>query len=143
MKKTSVDKRWSVSNSSVYNLGYHIIWCPKCRRKVLVDGVDIELKRLIKEKCDEREWGLENVEVMEDHVHIFVKCRPTDSVAYIVAQLKGYTSHELKKLFPWLNSRLPNLWTRSYYAESIGTINEETIKRYIENQKLKPNSSHR
>lgn len=80
---------------------------------------------------------------MEDHVHIFVKCRPTDSVAYIVAQLKGYTSHELKKLFPWLNSRLPNLWTRSYYAESIGIINEETIKRYIENQKLKSNSSHR
>jgi len=142
MKKSSVDKRWSVSSCSVYNLGFHIIWCPKYRRKVLKDGVDIELKRLIKEKCDEREWELENVEVMEDHVHIFVKCRPTDSVAYIVAQIKGYTSHKLKQLFPHLNSRLPNLWTRSYYAESIGIINEETIKKYIENQKIKSNSSH-
>lgn len=137
-----MDKRWSVSEGSVYNLGYHIIWCPKYRRKVLTDGIDVELKRLIREKCDEHNWDLEKLEVMADHVHIFVKCKPTDSVAYIVAQIKGYTSHELKKLFPRLNSRLPNLWTRSYYAESVGIINEETIKRYIENQKWKPNSSH-
>lgn len=137
-----MDKRWSVSEGSVYNLGYHIIWCPKYRRKVLVDGIDIELKRLIREKCDEHNWELENLEVMPDHVHIFIKCKPTDSVAYVVAQIKGYTSHVLKQLFPSLNSRLPNLWTRSYYAESVGIINEETIKRYIENQKWKSNSSH-
>ena len=142
MKKCGMDKRWSVSEGSVYNLGYHIIWCPKYRRKVLVDGIDIELKRLIREKCDEHNWELENLEVMPDHVHIFIKCKPTDSVAYIVAQIKGYTSHALKQLFPSLNSRLPNLWTRSYYAESVGIINEETIKRYIENQKWKSNSSH-
>ena len=117
-------------------------WCPKYRRKVLTDGVDKELKRLLYEKCDEHGWPLENVEVMPDHVHIFIKCKPTDSVAYIVAQLKGYTSHELKKIFPKLSTRLPNLWTRSYYAESVGIINEDTVKRYIENQKLKADSSH-
>ena len=137
-----MDKRWRVSPTSVYNLAYHIIWCPKYRRKVLTDGVDKELKRLLYEKCDEHGWSLENVEVMPDHVHIFIKCKPTDSVAYIVAQLKGYTSHELKKIFPKLSTRIPNLWTRSYYAESVGIINEDTVKRYIENQKLKANSSH-
>ena len=142
MKEHGMDKRWSVSNTCVYNLGYHIIWCPKYRRKVLANGIDVELKKLLKEKCDEHGWTLENVEVMLDHVHVFVKCKPTDSVAYIVAQLKGYTSHELRLLFPSLNSRLPNLWTRSYYAESIGIINEDTVKKYIENQKKKPNSSN-
>ena len=137
-----MDKRWSISSTSVYNLGYHIIWCPKYRRKVLNDGIDIELKHLLKTKCDEHGWDLENVEVMPDHVHIFVKCKPTDSVAYIVAQLKGYTSHELKNKFPSLRKRLPNLWTRSYYAESVGVINEESIKKYIDNQKVKTNSFH-
>lgn len=135
MKKSSIDKRWSVSKSSVYNIGYHIIWCPKYRRKVLKDGVDAELKRLLQEKCSEREWELCSVEVLPDHVHIFVKCRPTDSVCYVVAQLKGYTSHMLKLQFPHLSKVLPNLWTRSYYAESIGSINEAAIRRYIDNQK--------
>lgn len=135
MKKSGMDRRWSVSNTCVYNLEYHIIWCPKYRRKVLTNGIDEELKRLLREKCNEHGWELENVEVMSDNVHIFVKCKPTDSVAYIVAQLKSYTSHELKILFPSLNSRLPNLWTRSYYAESVGIINEYRVKRYIMNQK--------
>ena len=143
MRKSSIDKRWSISTGSVYNLGYHIIWCPKYCRKVLKGEIGDELKVLIKEKCDEREWELVSVEVMPDHVHIFVKCRPTDSVAYIVAQIKGYTAHKLKQMFPSLNTRLPNLWTRSYYAESIGVINEDTINRYIENQETSPNSSHR
>ena len=141
MKKSSQDKRWSVSSGSVYNLGYHIIWCPKYRRKVLVDGVDESLKKCIEEKCDEHGWELCEAEVMPDHVHIFIKCKPTDSVAYIVAQLKGYSSHKLKEKYPHLKKRLPNLWTRSYYAESVGCINEETIIKYINSQKKSPNSS--
>ena len=143
MKKNSTDKRWSVSSGSVYNLGYHMVWCPKYMRKILTDGIDEELKRLIIEKCEEREWELVSVEVMPDNVHIFVKCRPTDSAAYVAAQIKGYTAHGLKKKFPFLMKRLPNIWTRSYYVESIGIINESAIKSYIENQKNKSNSSHR
>ena len=142
MKTNGMDKRWSVSATSVYNLGYHIIWCPKYRRNVLTDGIDAELKHQLQMKCDEHGWELCSVEVMPDLVHIFIKCKPTDAVAYIVAQLKGHTSHELKKMFPSLRKRLPNLWTRSYYAESVGVINEESIKKYIENQKINPNSSH-
>lgn len=144
MKKSSVDKRWSVSNTSVYNIGFHIIWCPKYRRKVLTDGVDDLVKECIKEKCDERGWELCEMEVMSDHIHVFVKCKPTDSVSYIVAQLKGVTSHKVREKYPHLWGRLPSLWSRSYYAESVGCINEETIKKYIENQKWKStrNSSH-
>lgn len=143
MKKSSVDKRWSVSNTSVYNLGFHIIWCPKYRRKVLVDGVDDIVKESIKNKCVEHNWELCEMEVISDQVHVFIKCKPTDSVAYIVAQLKGVTSHNVREKFPHLWGRLPSLWSRSYYAESVGCINEETIKLYIENQKWKSsNSSH-
>ena len=80
---------------------------------------------------------------MEEHVHLFIKIRPSDSIAYVVAQIKGYTSHELRKEYPELWKRLPNLWTRSYYVESCGSLNEENIKKYIENQKRSFNSSHR
>lgn len=135
-----MNKRWKTSNTSVYDLGYHIIWCPKYRRKVLVNGIDERLKELIKQKCDDNEWEIVQMDVMPDHVHIFIKAKPTDSVAFIIAQLKGYTSHELRKEYPELWSRLPNLWTRSYYAESCGCMSEDKIIKYIENQKF--NSSN-
>jgi putative transposase len=142
-KKKPMDRRWSTSSGSVYNLGFHLIWCPKYRRKVLVGDVAEKLKQYIRERCDENGWQLEVMEVMPDHVHLFLKCKPTDSVAYIMAQLKGYTSRQLNKSHPELKSRLPNLWTRSYYAESVGVINESAVRAYIENQKWKkPNSSH-
>jgi putative transposase len=75
------------------------------------------------------------MEVMPDHVHLFMKTTPTNSL--IVQQLKGYTSRVLREEFPFLKSRLPFLWTRSYYCESVGHISEETIRRYIEDQKGK------
>jgi len=142
-EKKSMDRRWSTSPSSVYNLGYHLIWCPKYRRKVLTGSTASDLERYIHEKCDENGWEVCSLEVMPDHVHLFLKCKPTDSVAYIMAQLKGYTSRKLNLSHPELKSRLPNMWTRSYYAESVGVINEVAVKTYIENQKWKkPNSSH-
>lgn len=72
---------------------------------------------------------------MPDHVHIFIKTKPTLAPHYIVQQLKGYTSRILRKEFPKLKSRIPTLWTRSYYCESIGYISEETVKKYIKDQK--------
>ena len=80
---------------------------------------------------------IEKMEVMPDHVHLFVKCDPTDAPQWLVGQFKGYTSFMLRKEFKWLKSRLPTLWTRSYYCESIGHISEKTIKKYIDDQKNK------
>lgn len=131
----TTQNRYSYSSHSVYNLGYHIIWCPKYRRKVLVSGVDERLKELLLEKAAALEITIEKMEVMPDHVHLFVKSKPTLAVHFIVNQLKGYTSVMLRREFPKLKSRLPTLWTRSYYAESVGHISEDTIKRYIEDQK--------
>lgn len=130
-----VTERWTHSNTTVYNIGYHIIWCPKYRRKVLVGEVEARLKQLLLEKSKEIGVSIEELQIMLDHVHLFVKASPVASPHWIVQQLKGYTSHELRKEFQSLRTRLPTLWTRSYYVESCGHISEETVKKYIEEQK--------
>lgn len=127
--------RWTTSNKAVYNIGYHLIWCPKYRRKVLVGSVEVELRRLLNEKADEIGIAIASIEVMPDHVHLFVKAPPTLAPHYIVQQLKGVTSRRLRQTFPHLKSRLPTLWTRSYYCESVGHISEDVVRRYIEDQK--------
>lgn len=130
-------KRWTTSNKAVFNVAYHLIWCPKYRRKVLVGDIEFRLKHLLDEKAKSIGIKIENMEVMPDHVHLFVKCSTTDSPHWIVQQLKGYTSRILRTEFNELKRRLPTLWTRSYYCESVGHISEATIKKYIEEQKNK------
>ncbi len=131
------EKRWTTSNKAVYNLGYHIIWCSKYRRKVLTDSVAKRLCELLYKKAHEIDVEIETLEIMPDHVHLFVKASPVDSPHFIVQQLKGYSSRILISEFQQLRSRLPTLWTRSYYVESIGHISEDTVRRYIEDQKSK------
>jgi putative transposase len=132
-----MDDRWKRTKKCVYNLGYHLIWCPKYRRKVLIEEVEKRLKELFYEKAKELSISIEKMEILPDHVHLFVKCSPTDSPHLIVKHLKGYSSRIMRLEFPKLKSRLPSLWTRSYYCESIGHISEATIKKYIEDQKNK------
>ena len=122
--------------TSVVNINYHIIWCPKYRRKVLVGEVETRLKKLLPELAEESGCTIDTMEVMPDHIHIFLKGNPTIPIHLIVKNLKGKSSSILRQEFPYLKKRLPCLWTRSYYCETIGCINEETIKKYIENQKF-------
>lgn len=130
-----MESRWKTSRHSVFNVSYHLIWCPKYRRKVLVDEVESRLKELLLEKASEIEVSIDAMEIMPEHVHLFVKSPPTNAIHYIVQQLKGYTSRVLRMEFKHLRSRLPTLWTRSYYCETIGHISEGSIKQYIEDQK--------
>ena len=132
-----VSQRWTKSKTSVHNVAYHLIWCPKYRRKVLIGKIEQRLKQLLKQKAKENGWNIETIEIMPDHVHIFVKANPVASPHWIVQQFKGYSSNILRKEFPELKSKLPTLWTRSYYCESVGHISEDTIKKYIEYQKGK------
>ena len=131
----TTEKRYTYNSHCVFNIGYHIIWCPKYRRKVLINGVDIRLKEILVKRAADIGVSIEKMEIMPDHVHLFVKAVPTLAVHFIVNQLKGYSSYILREEFPWLKSRLPTLWTRSYYCETIGHISENTIIRYIEDQK--------
>jgi len=125
------------NTTSVVNINYHIIWCPKYRRKVLVDGIDERLKVILKEIATKMKCSVKEIEVMPDHVHLFLQATPTVPVHLIVKQLKGESGRILRQEFPVLNSKLPCLWTRSYYCETIGCISEDTVKQYIENQKNK------
>ena len=130
-------ERWKKSNKAVYNVGYHLIWCPKYRRKVLISPVDAELKKLLLKKAKEIKVDIEKMEILPDSVHVFVKGDPTSAPHWIVQQFKGYTSRMLREKYPFLKTKLPTLWTRSYYCESVGHISEATIKRYLEEQKNK------
>ena len=127
--------RYSVSKTCVYNLGYHLIWCTKYRRKVISPKIELRLKELIRKKAEEIEVEIVEMETMPNHIHIFIKSKPTYSPHFIVQQFKGYSSRILREEFAELRSRLPSLWTRSYFCESVGCISADTIIRYIENQK--------
>lgn len=132
-----MDNRYRKNAGSVYSLKYHLVFCPKYRRPVLVNGVDKALKQLIQAKAEELGITIHALEVMPDHVHIFLEADPTDAPHRIVNQIKGYTSRILREQFPWLKSRLPTLWSRSYFIASVGSVTEEAVRLYIENQKGK------
>ena len=113
---------------------YHLIWCPKRRKPVLVNAVAQECQRLIQQKCAEHGWEILRLAVMPDHVHLFVRVFPKTSAAEVVRQVKGLTSRELRLKFPPLR-RLPSMWSRSYFASTAGNVSQETIAKYIEAQK--------
>lgn len=130
-----VSVRWKKSKTTVYNINYHIIWCVKYRRKLLMDKIDIRLKELILEKSKEIDIIIKKMETDKDHIHLFIQANPTQAIHWIVQQLKGYTSRILRQEIPEVKSRVPSLWTRSYYVETIGHISEKTILKYIEEQR--------
>jgi putative transposase len=132
-----MDSRYSQNAGAVYSLKYHIVWCPKYRRPVLVEGVADRLRDLLTERAAELGMMIHALEVMPNHVHLFVESDPTRCVAEIVNRLKGYTSRILRSEFDSLRSRLPSLWSRSYFAGSIGQVSAATIERYLAEQKGK------
>jgi putative transposase len=129
------DTRYRRNAGSVYSLKYHLVWCSKYRRNVLVGTIADELRSLICQKAQELGVTIEALEIMPDHVHLFIESDPTEAPQRLANQFKGYTSRILRLKFPQLRSRIPSLWSRSYYVGSIGHVSEETVKRYIEMQK--------
>ena len=118
----------------VHLVVYHLIWCPKRRKPVLVGDVAKDCRRLIEAKCDEHGWHIEELAIQPDHVHLFIRIWPSDSATDVLKEIKGTTSHELRKKYPALR-RMASLWTRSYFAATAGNVRQEAIRRYIEAQK--------
>ncbi|MFM9279339.1 IS200/IS605 family transposase [Paenibacillus jiagnxiensis] len=115
------------------------MFCPRYRRKVLVSQVEARFKELVQELCQENDWCMVAMEVMPDHVHLFLNVLPTDSpadMADIMAKLKGVTSRLLRQEFKHLK-HLPSLWILSYFVSTAGNVSSETIKRYVEEQKTR------
>jgi putative transposase len=135
MEIAQVNKKYRSYRYLVYSCQYHIIFCPKYRRKVLVDGIDARLKQLLKEKEEEYGYHILEMEVMPDHVHILIDTEPQRNITEIVNHIKAFTSHVLREEFPSLKKRLPTLWTRSKFISSTGAVTLEAVERYIEEQK--------
>lgn len=139
----ALDRRWLYNISMeyksnrnvVYSCKYHVVWCPKYRRKVLVNGVDVRLKELIEEICNEFCIDIIEIEIMPDHVHLLMDVDPQFGIHKAVKQIKGRTSRILRREFSWLTTRLPTLWTNSYFVSTVGGAPLSVIKQYIENQK--------
>ena len=123
------------SNTSVHFMNYHFVWCPKYRRKVIIADVEARLHEIIRDTVRENNWEIIALETMPDHVHLFIKADPTVAPNNIIARIKGRSSRMLRNEFPTLRSRLPTLWTRSYFVSTHGHVSSEAIKRYVEEQK--------
>lgn len=118
----------------VHLIIYHLVWTPKRRKAVLTGAIAADCRTLIEAKCAEKGWEIIELAIQPDHIHLFVRVWPSDSAANVVKEVKGVTSHELRKKHPSL-LKLPSLWTRSYFAATAGNVSSETVKRYIEAQK--------
>ncbi|WP_146066377.1 IS200/IS605 family transposase [Brevibacillus laterosporus] len=123
------------NNNIVFDCKYHVVFCPKYRKKVLIEPVDVRLKELFLEKAQELRAEVVEMEIMPDHVHLLITCDPQFGIHRIVKHLKGYTSRVLRMEFRHLKSRLPSLWTNSYFVATVGTVQLDVIKQYIESQK--------
>ena len=123
------------NNNVTYSCIFHIVWCPKYRRSVLVDGIDERLKQILHEVAQETHCELIEVEVMPDHVHVLASLDPQLGVHRLTKRMKGRSSRLLRQEFPKLKSRLPTLWTNRYFVSTVGGAPLSIIKQYIENQK--------
>ena len=123
------------SAGCTHSLQYHLVWCPKFRRGVLTGEIADALDQLLQTKASELGVDVLSLAIRPHYVHLFGTRTPRMAVNQLVRHFKGYTAHELRQRFPALKSRLPSLWSRSYYAGSIGQVSDETVRRYIEAQK--------
>jgi putative transposase len=123
------------NNSVVYSCKYDVVWCPKYRRKVLVGAITKRLFELLHKAALRYRAEIITLEIIPDHVHLLVEVDPQLGIHRLVKYIKGVTSHDLRKEFPSLSSRLPSLWTNSYFVSTVGGAPLEVIKQYVENQK--------
>lgn len=126
------------SKHSVHQIGVHFVWTPKFRHCVLEGAIEVELRRVIGETCGHYGWRIEAIEIMPDHVHLFLQIDPFTAPAVVAKTLKSITAIQLFTLFPDLKARRfwgSGLWSRGTYYGSVGQVNEDVIRKYIEEQK--------
>lgn len=123
------------NHNGYFSCTYHVVWCPKYRRKVLVEAVARRLEQIIREVCKERQAEVLSLEIMPDHVHVLVEVDPQFGIHRLVKLVKGRSSRYLRQEYPSLTTRMPSLWTNSYFVSTVGGAPLSVIKHSIENQK--------
>jgi putative transposase len=120
-----------------FQCAFHVVWCPKYRRPVIGGPMEDRLKQIIGEVVEEKGAWLVELETMPDHVHLLVEVDPRYGVHKLVKAIKGRSSRVLREEFPWLKSRLPTLWTNSYFVATVGGVPLSVVARYVEQQKTR------
>jgi len=128
-----MDETYIHEQHTVHHILYHIIFCPKRRRKVLVGPVHDRLKQIIEDVTQEQGWEIVELAIQPDHVHLFIQANPYTLPIDISRLIKGRSSHLLREEFPHL-MRMPSLWTRSTFYSTAGFVSQDTIRKYIERQ---------
>jgi putative transposase len=120
-----------------HRLQVHLVWIPNYRKRVLRGKIAVRLKRLLYEACKVNRWWIGALSLQEDHVHVMMQLKPSDSVASVVQVLKGGTSRVIRKEFPELEEFLwgESFWADGYFAESVGVVDEAVIQKYIRSQR--------
>jgi putative transposase len=130
-------KKYKTSNTTIHSCQYHIIFCTKYRRRILESPISDKLKKMILEKQKDYNYEVLEMEIMPDHVHLLLDINPKFGIYNIVNHIKGYTSRNLRLVFPELKTRIPSLWTRTKFISTCGSVSLEIVKKYIEDQKRK------
>lgn len=137
MMLSNKNKDYKRTNNLIYSCCYHVIFCPKYRRRVLSCQIQKRLKEILLEKAKDVQGEILECEIMEDHVHLLVSVNPKVGIYRLISHLKGSSSNILRKEFPELKKRLPTLWSGGKFISSVGEVSLETVKKYIEDQKGK------
>ena len=125
------------TRTCVYNVNYHVVWSVKYRKKIITPEIEAYMQKLAQEIAAEKGFTVHLFEVGNgDHVHCFLSAPPKISVSYMVKMLKGIIGRKTIMDFPEIKDRLwkGELWNHSYYVETVGSVSEENIRRYIERQ---------
>lgn len=120
------------AHTSVTLINYHFVWIVRRRKAVLVGAIASRLEELLKEKVAQMDCKILALEIMPDHIHLFLNCPPVLAPSIVMHHLKGATAYILRKEFPQLK-KLPSMWTRSFFCSTAGNVSSETIRKYIEN----------
>ena len=125
------------SGHARYDIKYHFVWITKYRHKVLRGEVAERVRELIRQTCQMREVQIVRGAVAADHVHMLVAAPPQLSPAKLVQKVKGRSSRRLQEEFPHLRKKFwgQQLWARGYFCATVGAVDEQTVREYIESQK--------
>jgi len=129
---------YRAGSHSRYELKVHLVWITKYRKQVLRGQIGERVRELIREICKANDIVIISGHVSVDHIHLLISYPPTIAVSKIVQYLKGKTSRRMLQEYTELRKQFwgQHLWARGYFAASTGTVTDEVIKEYIENQEV-------
>lgn len=138
MNIESVETKFRTNSHFVFNCKYHVIFCPKYRRRILVGAIADRLETIMKSVANDLNSEIVDVEIMEDHVHAIIDCDPSHGITKVIREIKGTSTRILHKEFPELKTRISSVWTRSAFIATAGDVPLSAVKQYIMSQKTRP-----